>query len=166
MASSSRMLALLGLLAIAGYQNRDKLGTILGNITGQQPDGTRPSSMGRESTSGADILSGLGGLFGGGGQGISGAIGDLFDRFTGSGRGEVARSWVERGENREPTAIDIEEALGPDSIDELTRQTGLSREELLNRLRSVLPVAVDKFTPEGRLPTEAETSQWASRVAA
>ena len=40
------------------------------------------------------------------------------------------------------------------------RQTGLTREELLARLKSVLPEAVDKLTPQGRLPTEEETSQW------
>ena len=35
MASSSRMIALLGLLAVAGYQNRDKLSGLLGRFTGQ-----------------------------------------------------------------------------------------------------------------------------------
>jgi uncharacterized protein YidB (DUF937 family) len=164
--ASSRMLALLGLLAIAGYQNRDKLGSLLGNITGQQPGSSPRQPIGdRSEGRGADIVSGLGGLLGGGGQGIAGAIGDLFERFTGSGRGDVARSWVETGENRQPTSADLEEALGEDSISELTRQTGLSRDELLDRLRSVLPMAVDKLTPEGRLPTEDETSRWASRLA-
>jgi uncharacterized protein YidB (DUF937 family) len=35
------------------------------------------------------------------------------------------------------------------------KQTGLSRDELLKRLSQVLPEAVDKMTPEGRLPTAA-----------
>jgi uncharacterized protein YidB (DUF937 family) len=37
-------------------------------------------------------------------------------------------------------------------IDMLVKQTGLSREELLSRLSKVLPEAVDKLTPDGRLP--------------
>jgi uncharacterized protein YidB (DUF937 family) len=54
----------------------------------------------------------------------------------------------------------LADALGGDTIDALAKQTGLSREELLSRLRSVLPTAVDKLTPQGRLPTEQEASQW------
>jgi len=46
----------------------------------------------------------------------------------------------------------MEQALGPDLIDGLVKQTGLSREDLLARLSKVLPEAVDKMTPEGRLP--------------
>jgi uncharacterized protein YidB (DUF937 family) len=41
----------------------------------------------------------------------------------------------------------------------LARQTGLSRDELLARLSRVLPDAVDKYTPQGRLPTEADFSR-------
>jgi uncharacterized protein YidB (DUF937 family) len=38
----------------------------------------------------------------------------------------------------------------------LSQQTGLSREEILARLSRELPDAVDKYTPEGRLPSEAD----------
>ena len=47
----------------------------------------------------------------------------------------------------------LEEAIGPDVLDTLSKQTGLSREELLARLSRELPDAVDKYTPQGRLPT-------------
>ena len=43
--------------------------------------------------------------------------------------------------------------IGPDVIDTLVRQTGLSKEELLSRLSRQLPEAVDRYTPEGRLGT-------------
>jgi len=39
----------------------------------------------------------------------------------------------------------------------------LSRDELLSRLKAVLPNAVDRLTPEGRLPTEAEVAKIMSR---
>jgi len=38
-------------------------------------------------------------------------------------------------------------------------RTGLSRDELLSRLTRELPAAVDKFTPDGRLPTEDEAAR-------
>ena len=46
----------------------------------------------------------------------------------------------------------MEQALGPDLLDRLTRQTGLDRQELLRRLSQTLPETVDKLTPEGQLP--------------
>jgi uncharacterized protein YidB (DUF937 family) len=44
-------------------------------------------------------------------------------------------------------------------LNTLTQQTGLSREELLSRLTRELPAAVDKFTPDGRLPTDDEVAR-------
>jgi len=44
-------------------------------------------------------------------------------------------------------------------LNTLSQQTGLSREELLSRLTRELPAAVDKFTPDGRLPTEDEAAR-------
>jgi uncharacterized protein YidB (DUF937 family) len=46
----------------------------------------------------------------------------------------------------------LEQAIGPEALAALTQQTGLSREEILSRLSTTLPEAVDKFTPDGRLP--------------
>ena len=43
--------------------------------------------------------------------------------------------------------------------DTLSKQTGLSRDELVTRLCRELPDAVDKYTPQGRVPTEAEFSR-------
>ena len=156
--SSSQMIALLGLLAVAGYQNRDRLGALFGQITGQNGNDRAALPDQEPEGDGNSILSGLGSLFNSGG--VAGGLGELLDRFTGSGQGEVARSWVEKGPNREPSSVQLESALGEDTIEALTRQTGLSRAELLARLKAVLPAAVDGMTPEGRLPTQTEASRW------
>jgi uncharacterized protein YidB (DUF937 family) len=154
------MTALLALLAVAGYQNRERLGELLGNITGQRTD-----SPGTRTSSNEGGLGGLlGGLFGGSGEGAMGGLGELIENINKSGHGEAAKSWVQTGPNKELDAAQLEQALGTDTIGQLTSQTGLSREELLSRLRSVLPTAVDRLTPAGRLPTEAETSQWRQGV--
>jgi uncharacterized protein YidB (DUF937 family) len=163
------MLALLGLLAVAGYQNRDRIREVLGNI-GQGGAGSLPGlnpAPGAQPGSGGGLGGLLGGLLGGGnvGQAMHGGLGDLIDHITGNGHGEAARSWINDGPNRELTSNELESALGGDTIAELTRRTGLSREDLLTRLKSVLPTAVDQMTPEGRLPTASETSAWAGNAA-
>ena len=158
--ASSRMLALLGLLAVAGYQNRDRIGDFLGQLNrpggDTNPDGTRRVSVPGvpDNSPLGNALGGLGGLFGGANaDGLKGGLQDLFERFTGTGHDREARSWVETGPNQSIGTTDLEDALGADTVAELVSRTGLSREELLARLSSVLPTAVDKMTPDGRLPT-------------
>jgi uncharacterized protein YidB (DUF937 family) len=153
------MTALLGLLAVAGYQNRDKIAEMLSGI-GQ---GT-PGPAGQSGT-GAAGQSGIGGLLGqlsrsftGASAGgiLSGGLGELVERFKQSGHGETAESWVGTGPNKPVTPPQLEQAIGPEVLETLSSQTGLSREELLARLSRELPDAVDKYTPQGRLPTETD----------
>jgi uncharacterized protein YidB (DUF937 family) len=145
------MTALLGLLAVAGYQNRDKIAEMLGGLTRGTP--------GAAGQSGAAGQGGLGGASAGGI--LSGGLGELVDRFKQSGHGETADSWVKTGPNKPLAPAELEQAIGPEVLDTLSKQTGLKREELLARLSRELPDAVDKYTPQGRLPTEAELSRGA-----
>jgi uncharacterized protein YidB (DUF937 family) len=104
---------------------------------------------------------GLGGLLAGGAAGsiLSGGLADLVRKFQQNGQGDVVNSWVGPGSNK-PIAPDaLAQALGPERIDTLTAQTGLSRDELLSGLSRELPQAVDELTPEGRVPTPQEASQ-------
>ncbi|MGO4523486.1 YidB family protein [Microvirga sp. 2MCAF35] len=149
------MTALLGLLAVAGFQNRDKIAEMLRGSTGNNPTGTQGNPG--QPQAGSDGLGGLGGLLGGlSGQNpgglLSGGLGELIDSFRQNGHGDVADSWVSTGPNREVAPQQLEQAIGPDVLASLTQQTGLSREEILARLSRELPQAVDKYTPDGKLP--------------
>ncbi len=81
----------------------------------------------------------------------AGGLGDIVDSFRKSGLGAKAESWVGTGANEPVSEPEIAKGLGPDVLDGLAEQTGLSREELLKRLSAVLPEMVDKMTPNGRL---------------
>ena len=119
-----------------------------------------PGSMGGGL---GDLLKGgLGGLLAGGAAGsvISGGLGDLLKQFQQNGQGQVADSWVGKGENKPIAPGDLGKALGVDQINTLTSQTGLSRDELLAGLSQQLPDVIDQLTPQGRLPTESELSKW------
>jgi uncharacterized protein YidB (DUF937 family) len=160
------MTALLGLLAIAGYQNRDKIAEMLGGAGQGGPaapgQGNRggfggPAGAGQGGSGGGlgGLLAGLGGGASAGGL-LTGGLRDLVENFKQNGQGEVADSWVGRGPNKQIAPPELERAIGPDTLATLSRETGLSREELLARLSRELPDAVDKYTPEGRLPSEGE----------
>jgi uncharacterized protein YidB (DUF937 family) len=153
------MTALLGLLAVAGYQNRDKIAEFL---RGAQRNPSALPSQGPQSGSAERPIPGnLGGMLGGTSIGdlLSGGLRDLVDAFKQKGQGEVTDSWVSRGPNKQIAPHQLEQAIGPDVLETLSQQTGLSREELLSRLSKNLPDAVDKYTPEGRIPTAAEFSR-------
>jgi uncharacterized protein YidB (DUF937 family) len=146
------MTALLGLLAIAGYQNRDKIAEMLGGLN-------KPGSSGQGGIGGllGQLSSSLGGTSTGGI--LSAGLGELLDRFKQSGQGDTAESWVKTGPNKPCTAAQLEKAIGPEVLETLTKQTGVSREELVSRLCRELPDAVDKYTPQGRIPSEAELAR-------
>ena len=153
------MTALLGLLAIAGYQNKDKIAELLRGP--QRNPGAVPSQGPQSGSAGGAIPGNLGGMLGGTSIGdmLSGGLRDLVDAFKQKGQGEVADSWVSRGPNKQIAPHQLEQTIGPDVLETLSQQTGLSREELLSRLSKNLPDAVDKYTPEGRIPTAAEFSR-------
>ena len=89
-----------------------------------------------------DLLKGgLGGLLAGGAAGsvISGGLGDLLKQFQQNGQGDVANSWVGKGENKPIAPGDLANALGADKIDSLASHSGMSRDELLRGLSQYLP---------------------------
>jgi uncharacterized protein YidB (DUF937 family) len=149
--------ALLALLAFAGYQNRDKLADLLRGA--QRNPGTPPQVP--EGGTGGALPGNLGGALSGKSIGdlLSGGLRDLVDAFTQKGHGDVADSWVGRGPNKQIAPPQLENAIGSDVLENLSKLTGLSREEILSRLSKHLPEAVDKYTPEGRVPTAAELSK-------
>lgn len=149
------MTALLGLLAVAGYQNRDKIAEMLGGL--KQEPGAGASQNNQQG----GVLGKLGGMLSGASAGgvLSGGLRDLVERFKENGQGQVADSWVKPGPNQQLAPDQLEQAIGPDVLNTLSQQTGLSRQELLSRLTRELPEAVDKFTPDGRLPSEDEAAR-------
>ncbi len=81
------MTALLGMLAIAGYQNRDKLVEMFNSVAGSQ----RPGSGGQPQAQN-NLPGSLSGMLGGAGVGglLGGGLSELLEQFTKNGQGEAA----------------------------------------------------------------------------
>ena len=108
------MTALLGMLALAGYQNRDKISDMLRGASGST---AQPGSGGQQSPLGG-ILGNLSGMLGGAGAGglLSGGLGELLQKFRENGHGDTAQSWVSNGPNKEISPPDLKQAIGPDVL--------------------------------------------------
>jgi uncharacterized protein YidB (DUF937 family) len=140
------MTALLGLLAIAGYQNRDKIAEMLKGLSskagGALPGGSTPALPGN-----------LGGILAGTSVGglLTNGLNEMMDKFKQAGHGETVDSWIGTGPNKDVAPPDLKNALGPDVVAALARATGMSEQDLLTKLSRELPQAVDKYTPTGRI---------------
>jgi uncharacterized protein YidB (DUF937 family) len=114
----------IALLGLLAYKNRDKIGELI---------------AGRTSTDSKNA-------------GSPGGLGDILDRLRNAGAGDQVDSWVGTGSNRPVQRDQVEQAIDPQTLSDLAEQTGLSRDELLERLTRELPDAVDKLTPDGQMP--------------
>ena len=130
------MMGLMGLLAYRTLKGKGRLADMLGT--------NQPAGAGQGPLSGASLGSGLK---------------DLLDRFRQSGHEDKAQSWVSTGANKTIAPQELEQALGEERIQWLMEQTGMPREQLLHGLSGELPDAIDKLTPNGRMPTDEELSR-------
>jgi uncharacterized protein YidB (DUF937 family) len=139
---------ILGLAALLGAK---AVGGGLGNLLG----GTGPAAQIPPTAPPAQPASpsqSQGGLFGG----LSG----LLQSFQQGGHGDVMNSWIGPGQNQPIAPDQLHQALGPDAVSNLSRLTGLPADQLVSELSRVLPGVVDKLTPQGRMPTQAEMTHW------
>lgn len=89
-----------------------------------------------------------GGLGGGQGGGLAG----LLEQLSAAGLGDQVKSWVASGPNLPVSADQLHGAFGSDTMGRLAERMGLSTGDLGAQLAQMLPQAVDRVTPQGRLP--------------
>jgi uncharacterized protein YidB (DUF937 family) len=81
-----------------------------------------------------------------------GGLQGVVSEFEKNGLGDTVKSWVGTGSNQPVSPAQVHQVLGPDLLQQLSAKSGLSVEELLQKLSQVLPQAVDHLTPGGTIP--------------
>jgi uncharacterized protein YidB (DUF937 family) len=99
----------------------------------------------------ADPAAALGGL----GQAIQGAGGldGLLDKLRAGGLGGAVDSWVSTGQNQPVAPEALGQALGPDTVQQLSSGSGIDIGQLLPMLAAFLPQIVNMLTPNGSVPS-------------
>jgi uncharacterized protein YidB (DUF937 family) len=87
---------------------------------------------------------------------VLGGLGDLIGKLTAGGAAPQVNSWVGPGSNQPIQPGQLGGALGQNVLNELSQRTGMSQQELLNQLSTVLPQLINHLTPNGRMPTLAD----------
>lgn len=84
--------------------------------------------------------------------GQAGGLGGLVQQFTAKGLGDVAQSWVRTGKNLPISPDQLQSVLGSDVVKGIASKLGMDSNALTSQLSNLLPQAVDKMTPEGKIP--------------
>ena len=82
-----------------------------------------------------------------------GGLPGLINKFQQQGLGETVNSWVSTGPNKPISPDEVHRALGPDLLQQLSAKSGLSVQDLAQKLSTILPQAIDTMTPNGRVPS-------------
>jgi uncharacterized protein YidB (DUF937 family) len=81
-----------------------------------------------------------------------GGLQGVVNEFEKNGLGATVKSWVSTGPNQPISPSEVQQVLGPDLLQQLSAKSGLSVQELTQKLSQVLPQAVDGLTPNGSIP--------------
>ena len=81
-----------------------------------------------------------------------GGVSGLQRRFEQTGLGPEADSWVGTGSHRSITPEQMTQALGERRVESISSQLGLGRMAGAAAIAALLPVLIDKLTPDGRAP--------------
>lgn len=91
-------------------------------------------------------LSNIQGLFGN--SGLHGIVSQL----TTSGMGQQVQSWIGNGDNQAVSGEQINQAVDPDALRQVSQQTGMSPDQVTDHVAQALPQLVDQATPDGQMP--------------
>lgn len=86
----------------------------------------------------------------------NGGLGAVLRRFRLQGYGPQARSWVAPGHNQQLDEHAIHEVVGQDELERISRDLGVPQHEVAEGFAEILPEVVDRLTPEGEVPAQAD----------
>ena len=84
--------------------------------------------------------------------GGNGGLGGLMSAFENQGLGNVMSSWVGTGANQSIGADQLMGVLGNDTVSQFASKAGIGLAEAGPALAAVLPMLIDRMTPDGRAP--------------
>ena len=88
-------------------------------------------------------------------QNQPGGLQGLVQNFHDKGLGGLVTSWVSTGQNQPISAGQIHQVLGSDQVKALAAKAGISSDVAGPAIAQLLPMLVDKLTPNGQVPAHS-----------
>ena len=83
-----------------------------------------------------------------------GGVQGIVAQLEKQGLGATVQSWIGTGPNQPISPDQVHQVFGSGSLAQIAAKAGLNPQELAQKLSQVLPTAIDKLTPEGRVPSK------------
>ncbi|MGB3069427.1 MAG: YidB family protein [Ottowia sp.] len=130
------------------------LGGVLGDMLGggQHQSQAAPGGFNINPALIAALLPMLMSMLSNSNSGSGGGLGELLNKFTQAGHGDVANSWVGSGQNAPVTGSQVTDALGQGTISDIAAKLGVDQGMAAGGIAAVLPELIDKLTPGGQAP--------------
>jgi uncharacterized protein YidB (DUF937 family) len=100
----------------------------------------------------------------GGMQGSAGGMQLLARLFQEQGLGDVLASWIGTGQNRAISAEQLGQIFGAESTSRISQRAGVSSSEGLGVLAQMLPLVIDRLTPQGQVPKQDPLQEIGQRL--
>ena len=84
----------------------------------------------------------------------TGGLEGMIQSFRTKGLGDLIDSWIGTGKNLPISVDQIKEALGSAQLQKIADSIGISKEKASAKLAEFLPKAIDKLTPDGKVPSK------------
>jgi uncharacterized protein YidB (DUF937 family) len=95
-----------------------------------------------------------------------GGLSGLVQQFHDKGLGGLVSSWVGTGQNLPISADQLQHVLGSDQVKELAAKAGISPDAASSHLAQLLPMLIDKLTPNGQVPSASTSTSTSSMLEA
>jgi uncharacterized protein YidB (DUF937 family) len=89
------------------------------------------------------------------GTGSQGGLSAIVAKLQQAGLGNLVNSWLGSGQNLPITADQIKQVLGSNVVRQLAAKYNIPVDQIAEVLAHQLPIAVDKASPDGKLPHTA-----------
>ncbi len=89
------------------------------------------------------------------GNGSQGGLNAIIAKLQQAGLGDQVKSWIGTGQNLPITAEQLQQVLGSDTVKQLAARFNIPVDQLGKVLAQALPTAVDRASPNGKLPHTA-----------
>ena len=89
------------------------------------------------------------------GNGNQGGLSAIVAKLQQAGLGDQVKSWIGTGRNLPISADQLKQVLGSDVVRQLAARYNIPIDQVADVLAHQLPLAVDKASPDGKLPHTA-----------
>ena len=84
-----------------------------------------------------------------------GGVQGIVAQFEKQGLGGTVQSWIGNGPNQPISPDQMHQVFGSGMLTQLAAKAGMNPQDLAQKLSQVLPGAIDKLTPEGKVPPKS-----------